>query len=58
MYGKGGFYNRYGLLDASGELLVDSKLFDESDEFFSTLNNKAAKENSAARDALLQEQET
>ena len=56
LYGKGGFYDRYGLLDASGELLVDSKLFDESDEFFATLNNKAAKENSAARDAVLQEQ--
>ena len=59
LYGQGdvkGFYDRYGLLDASGELLVDSKLFDESDEFFATLNNKAAKENSAARDAVLQEQ--
>ena len=59
LYGEGdvkGFYDRYGLLDASGELLVDSKLFDESDEFFSALNNKAAKENSAARDAVLQEQ--
>ena len=47
---------RYGIQDSSSEALISGGFFEHKNEFFAAVNNKAAKENSAARDALLQEQ--